>query len=415
MLLLVIVSVVFFYSTLNLQQSRVMASGYKTEPADALRQTTVQVQPTKQKEVFVKPHKDALDVSVSSGFKEAIPHSTAYWNRLLYMHLNNLDSKERLSRNDTRWSHCRETNQDILQANMHDFSSYPILFQTFVQGMSCRTPPVLIHQPNKCTSGEGKAHTDTFLLFAIKSTPKHFERRQVVRETWGQEGVYQNGLQVRLVFLLGNSKPDDPDLSSLVSYEAKHFGDILQWDFEESLLNLTLKMNMLFQWTLKSCPNISFVFSGDDDVFVNTHALLSYLQSLEPSKASQLYVGHVIKDASPLRDPNNKYYIPLSFYDGPYPGYAGGGGFVISGTLLQPLYSLARVIPFFPIDDVYMGMCFKALGISPEAHGGFQTFDIDPKDRENLCVHKGLFLIHRRSPRQLKKLWKGIQSSFLTC
>lgn len=236
-----------------------------------------------------------------------------------------------------------------------------------------------------------------------------------MRETWGREEVYKGGMRVRTVFLLGSSSQDDPDLSPMLSFEAQHYKDILQWDFCESLLNLTLKMNLLLQWTLQNCPNVSFVFSGDDDVFVNTPALLNYLQSLEPLKASQLYAGHVISTANPLRDPKSKYYIPLSFYEGPYPAYAGGGGFLISGALLQPFFAVSHVIPFFPIDDVYTGMCAKALDVTPETHVGFQTFDVKEEDRENLCVHKDLILIHQRTPQQMKKLWRGIHSPLLTC
>ncbi|XP_054459219.1 N-acetyllactosaminide beta-1,3-N-acetylglucosaminyltransferase 2 [Anoplopoma fimbria] len=417
LVLLVSLFLIFFYATLHLETAYSLRAG----PEDLLRDTSLQVhdsdgkaQSSKQ-ERFTIPLPDVLNVSVSDGLKQAIPQNGAYWNRLLYSALRNLDKGGNPFGNESDWSLCRQKNQEHLQTNVHDFTSYPVLLQDFLKGMNCRSPPVLLNQPNKCISGEGKGDNRPFLLFAIKSTPGNFEQRQAVRETWGREGVYQSGLRVHTLFLLGSSPLDDPDLSSLLSFEARHFGDLLQWDFHESLLNLTLKMNMLLQWTVKYCPTASFVFSGDDDVFVNTPALLRYLQSLEPSKASQLYAGQVISRASPLRVPKNKYYIPLSFYDGPYPAYAGGGGFVLSGALLQRLYSISRVIPFYPIDDVYAGMCFKALGVSPEANAGFQTFDINEQYRENLCVNKNLILIHRRSPQQMKKLWKGIHSLLLTC
>lgn len=412
MALLVTLFLIFFYSTLHLETTYGRWAG----PADSLQvhDRDVKAQSSKQESVTI-PHPDVHNVSVSDAFRQTIPQNGAYWNRLLFSALRNLNKGVNPFRHDSDWSRCRETNHELLQTNVHDFISYPVLFQDFLQGMNCRSPPVLINQPNKCISGEGKGDNQTFLLFAIKSTPGNFERRQAVRETWGREGMYQSGARVRTVFLLGSSPLDDPDLSPLLSFEARHFGDLLQWDFHESLLNLTLKMNIFLQWTLKNCPHVSFVFSGDDDVFVNTPALLSYLQSLERSKASQLYVGHVISTANPLRDPKSKYYIPLSFFDGPYPAYAGGGGFLISGALLRPLYSVSRVIPFFPIDDVYTGMCSKALGVTPEAHTGFHTFDVKEQDRENLCVHKDLILIHQRSPQQTKKLWKGIHSPLLTC
>uniref|UniRef100_A0A3Q2PXS4 Hexosyltransferase n=1 Tax=Fundulus heteroclitus TaxID=8078 RepID=A0A3Q2PXS4_FUNHE len=260
-----------------------------------------------------------------------------------------------------------------------------------------------------------KCHNKTFLLLAVKSSPASFERRQSVRETWGREGLYQSDRRVRLVFFLGKNPPDDPDVGALLSFEAKRFGDIVQWDFHESLLNLTLKMDLFLQWTVRNCPWVSFVFSGDDDVFVNTDALVGYLESLDAAKSSRLYVGQVLNTASPLRDPRSKYFIPQTFYSGPYPAYAGGGGFVVSGELMQSLSLVSKSFPLFPIDDVYMGLCMKALGIAPESHQGFQTFDIRKEDRENVCVHKYLLLIHQRTPRQIKKMWNGIHNPLLTC
>ncbi|XP_034460882.1 N-acetyllactosaminide beta-1,3-N-acetylglucosaminyltransferase 2 [Hippoglossus hippoglossus] len=398
-----------FFSTLHLMTTY----SHKDQPKSLSLQvhdSDVTTQSSEQ-ESFTQPRPvDVLNVSLFEGLTQTIPQNAAYWNRLLYSALRILDQSKLAD-----WSNCRETNQEQLQTNVHDVASYPVLLQDFLKGMNCSTSPVLINQPDKCSSSQEDGNNQAFLLFAIKSTPGNFEGRQAVRETWGKERVYQRGLRVRTVFLLGNSPPDGIDLSPMLSLEAKHFRDVLQWDFQESFFNLTLKGNMFLQWTLKDCPRVSFVFSGDDDVFVNTPALLRYLKSLQASQASHLYVGHVISTASPIRTPNNKYYIPLSFYDGPYPAYAGGGGFVISGALLQSLYSVSRFIPFFPIDDVYTGMCAKALGVSPEAHPGFQTFDIKEPDRGNVCVHKDLIMVHQRSPVQMKRLWKGINSPLLTC
>ncbi|XP_057684794.1 N-acetyllactosaminide beta-1,3-N-acetylglucosaminyltransferase 2-like [Corythoichthys intestinalis] len=351
----------------------------------------------------------SLTANVSSTFRASIPENGAYWNRLLHSALKSAERGKDLWSRDPPWPHCWETSQEVMELNVHNLGSYPLLLQNFLRGMKCRSPPFLVDQPDKC---RGK---DTFLLFAIKSAPANFEQRQAVRDTWGREHLYGAGQHVRTVFLLGTASLDDPDLSALVRFEAEHYGDVVQADFHESLFNLTLKMNVFLHWTLKHCPRVSFVFSGDDDVLVNTPALLSYLSSLDSTKASRLFTGQVIKTARPLRDPKSKYFIPESFYEGHYPTYVGGGGFVISGALLLPLYSTCRVIPFFPIDDVYVAMCFSALGVSPEAHPGFKTFDIPEVDRENLCAYKKLTLVHRRSPKQVKRIWRGIHSPLLTC
>lgn len=421
MTLAVSIFLIFLYSTFNLESSYshkpVGVDSLKPEGEDPSKHPSIHVRDRNLKkqskrEDVAAPISFVHNVSVSADFRESIPQNGAYWNRLLYSALSNLDQGESPF---SQPSHCKETNHELLQTNIHDFNSYPLLFRSFLQWMNCRSPAVFINQPSKCMFSEGESKNPAFLLFAIKSTPGNFEQRQAVRETWGQERVYKNGLGVRVVFLLGRSSPDDPDLSSLLSYEAKHFGDILQWNFQESFLNLTLKMNAFLHWAVKRCPHASFVFSGDDDVFVNTPALVKYLQSLEADKTSKLYVGHAISQSTPLRDSKSKYYIPLSFYDGAYPTYAGGGGFLFSGALLKSLYSIFHIIPFFPIDDVYTGMCLKALGLSLEGHAGFQTFDIRAEDRENLCAYKELILVHQRSPQQIKKLWSGIHNPLLTC
>lgn len=422
MVVLASLFLVFFYSTLRLDGHKVGAEELGREllrlPSSALVPRDGDVRkpttPRQERTTVPQPEDDNVSVSVSGSLRQTIAQNGAYWNRLLHSALRKLDRGEVSLRAASNWSQCRETSLEVLQTNVHDIASYPALFRDFVEGMSCRSPPALINQPTKCPSRRGTTE-DTFLLFAIKSSPGNFARRQAVRETWGRGGVYESGLRVQTVFVLGSSPSEDPDLGPLLAFEAQRYGDILQWDFHESLLNLTLKMNVFLQWSLRHCPHVSFVFSGDDDVFVNTPAVLRYLQSLPPSRASQLYAGHVISTASPLRDPKSKYYIPLSFYDSPYPGYAGGGGFLLSGALLKPLYSISHIIPFFPIDDVYTGMCLKAIGVTPELHAGFQTFDIKEQDRENLCVYKDLLLIHQRSPQQMKKLWKGIHSPLLTC
>ncbi|KAL4647692.1 hypothetical protein GN956_G8099 [Arapaima gigas] len=352
--------------------------------------------------------------AISENFRKAVPQSSAYWNRMQHFNLRQLDSGnfKGNSEGDEQliWSQCHAQTMETLSTNIQDFSSYPPLYQDFLRGMECRTPPILIDQPEKC-SGDGQ----TFLLFGIKSVPKNFQQRQVVRETWGQEKRYNGGLQVRIVFLLGTWSLDEPSLEILLQHEAHHFGDVLQWDFRDSFFNLTLKENVFLNWVLKRCPQAKFIFKGDDDVFVNTKGMLAYLQSLEPEKASKLYVGHVVTEASPFRDAKNKYYVPKSFYEGAYPVYTGGGGFLFSGSLLPDLYRVSLYIPFFPIDDVYTGMCFQALGIQPEAHKDFRTFDIREEDRENACVHKDLLLVHQRSPQQIMQLWRRINSPLLTC
>ncbi|KAJ3591440.1 hypothetical protein NHX12_009385 [Muraenolepis orangiensis] len=351
-----------------------------------------------------------LNVTVSEHFRKFFPLNGAYWSRLLHYTLRQHDQLNGTTAPE-KWSECREANRELLKTNMHDFDAYPDMHKDFLRGLHCQGPPLLIDQPQKCTSDSD----GTFLLLAIKSAPSNFEQRQAVRETWGREAVYQGGLRVHTLFLLGSTSDEHPHLQPLLMFEALHYRDVLQWDFHESLFNLTLKMHTFIKWSCSNCPAASFVFSGDDDVFVNTPAMVDYLRALTPAAAAEVYVGEIISVARPMRELNNKYYVPLSFYENVYPPYAGGGGFLMSGALMGRLSQMSALVPLYPIDDVYVGMCMQALGISPKMHRGFQTFDVAPYEREYVCRHKQLLLIHRRTPRNIKLLWKGINSPLLTC
>uniref|UniRef100_A0ACB8FT00 Uncharacterized protein n=1 Tax=Sphaerodactylus townsendi TaxID=933632 RepID=A0ACB8FT00_9SAUR len=43
------------------------------------------------------------------------------------------------------------------------------------------------------------------------------------------------------------------------------------------------------------------------------------------------------------------------------------GGYIFSGMLAPWLHAISQYIPFYPIDDVYTGLCFQALGIRLKA------------------------------------------------
>ncbi|XP_076850267.1 N-acetyllactosaminide beta-1,3-N-acetylglucosaminyltransferase 2 [Brachyhypopomus gauderio] len=410
------------YSMLNLQFTNSQGVAEEMQLADITNEAPVISTDTSIKEnaiaeivsqsesVMYTTTKAVQLVTFSESFINDIPKSGAYWNRKLHSFLRQLDATGNVSKLVPLNTHCQPESAESLHMNIPDFRNYPELYQNFIQGMDCRNPQILIDQPRKCASAQ-----KVFLLFAIKSTPRHFERRQAVRETWGKERTYTGGLVVKTVFLLGTSSSDYPNLDKMVTFEAKEFGDVLVWDFQDSFYNLTLKEHVFFKWAVHRCHHVSFIFKGDDDVFANTPEILHYLHSLEPEKASNLYTGQIISEATPLRDVNIKYYVPQTFFDGAYPAYAGGGGFLFSGALLRPLHLISQYIPFFPIDDVYTGMCFKALNVFPEKHKGFQTFDIREQDRDNACVHKSLLLVHKRNAQQTVRLWRNMHSPLLTC
>ncbi|XP_034047922.1 N-acetyllactosaminide beta-1,3-N-acetylglucosaminyltransferase 2-like [Thalassophryne amazonica] len=319
--------------------------------------------------------------------------------------------------------------------HVHDFDSMPEQLRAFIRSMHCRDYPLLINQPDACSQNNSLGLETPTLLIAVKSQVGNFENRQAIRETWGRSGLVKGelsrkGTVVHTLFLLGrqdSSTGPHPDLKNLLALENEKYGDILQWDFRDTFFNLTLKDLLFWRWLQRYCPNAIFIFKGDDDVFVRTDAVLDYLHKQweehilwreytnDTAALTDLFVGDVISNAMPNREPTTKYYIPESFYKGAYPPYAGGGGVIYSGKLALRLLEVSNRVRLFPIDDVYLGMCLHRLGLSPSHHPGFLTFDLPESERENPCAYRAVLLVHRRSPKEMLTLWKQLHNLPAKC
>ncbi|MFT7796452.1 N-acetyllactosaminide beta-1,3-N-acetylglucosaminyltransferase 2-like [Arapaima gigas] len=320
-------------------------------------------------------------------------------------------------------STCRPDRRWV--THLPDFDTLPDQMRDFVLSMHCTEYPLLLNEPGFC--GEGGNEEGPMLLIAVKSQTANFESRQAIRQTWGASGWVKGeaggeGGLVRTVFLLGRQDGSTgiyPELGELLEVESRQHHDILQWDFRDTFFNLTLKDILFWRWLAANCPHARFIFKGDDDVFLRTRSLLDYLYQQEEDARSRtingtggawdFVVGDVIINAAPNRQPSTKYYIPDSFYKGMYPAYAGGGGVVYSGELALRLKEVSERVYLFPIDDVYLGMCLHRLGISPTHHPGFMTFDLPEEARSKACAYHSVLLVHKRSPKEMLRLWSELQ------
>ncbi|CAL8341696.1 unnamed protein product [Arctogadus glacialis] len=350
----------------------------------------------------------------------------ALWNRLQHA----LDRRHNpiLNANATS-SDANATQRDCRAGLPPDGpADLPEQVRAFVGSMHRRRYPLIINQPDVCGPNGALTPGSPALLIAVKSQVGNFENRQAIRETWGRRGRVTGPMgrgvwEVRTVFLLGRQDAGNgphPDLGRLLALENGQHADILQWDFRDTFFNLTLKELLFWGWFEEHCPTATFVFKGDDDVLVRTNRLLEYLQHRldehllwrglqNNSDASfDLFVGEVINNARPNREPNTKYYIPESFYSGVYPPYAGGGGVAYSGSLLMRLREVSELVQMFPIDDVYLGMCLNRLGVAPSHHPGFFTFDLPRYKRTKPCSYRSVLLVHKRTPKQMLLLWRAL-------
>nr|XP_060486593.1 N-acetyllactosaminide beta-1,3-N-acetylglucosaminyltransferase 3 [Panthera onca] len=298
-------------------------------------------------------------------------------------------------------------------ATLPNFEGQPQQVRDFLLYRHCRDFPLLQDVPL------GKCAPPVFLLLVIKSSPRNYERRELVRRTWGRERQVR-GVQLRRLFLVGTAPNplEARKVNRLLALEAQAHGDILQWDFHDSFFNLTLKQVLFLQWQETRCTNASFVLNGDDDVFAHTDNMVSYLQDHNPDR--HLFVGQLIHGVGPIRVPWSKYYVPtVVTQEERYPPYCGGGGFLLSRFTATALRRAASTLDLFPIDDVFLGMCLKQEGLKPASHGGIRTAGIGaPSARISSfdpCFYRELLLVHRFLPYEMLLMWDALSRPNLTC
>lgn len=283
-------------------------------------------------------------------------------------------------------------------------------FKQFLLYRHCRHFPMLINHPEKCKG-------DIFLIMVIKSVATQHDRREAIRKTWGKEQVI-DGKRIKTLFLLGKSSNVQERLNhqKLVEFEDQIYGDILQWDFQDSFFNLTLKETHFLKWFHTYCPSVRYIFKGDDDVFVSISNIFEFLELSDHGK--DLFVGDVILKARPIRRKDNKYYIPEALYNKTYyPPYAGGGGFIMDATLARKLYWVANTLELYPIDDVFLGMCLEALEVTPIKHIAFKTFGLvknkESKLNKEPCFYKSMIVVHKLLPPDLMHMWNLVNSDLV--
>ncbi|XP_048196646.1 N-acetyllactosaminide beta-1,3-N-acetylglucosaminyltransferase 3 [Perognathus longimembris pacificus] len=294
-----------------------------------------------------------------------------------------------------------------------DFAAQPVHVRDFLLYRHCRDFALLQDAAADKCSGP------VFLLLAIKSSPRNYERRQLVRQTWGLERQVR-GAPIRRLFLVGTAS--DPHqahkLNRLLELEAQTHGDILQWDFHDSFFNLTLKQVLFLRWQETRCTNASFVLNGDDDVFAHTDNMVAYLQGQDPDR--HLFVGHLIQNVGPIRVPWSKYFVPrLLTAAERYPPYCGGGGLLLSRFTGRALRRAAPALLLFPIDDVFLGMCLQHEGLRPAAHSGVRTAGVHAPSPHlssfDPCFYRELLLVHRFLPYEMLLMWDALNRPDMAC
>ncbi|KAK7137197.1 hypothetical protein R3I93_017312 [Phoxinus phoxinus] len=264
----------------------------------------------------------------------------------------------------------------------------------------------ILDQPEKCEQQK------PFVVVIVPVAPENFEARNAIRITWGSEKLVRDRV-VLVLFLLG-SRIGNETLQEQLQNESQQYQDLLQSNFQDSYRNLTIKTMVMMEWLSGKCQQASYAAKVDSDVLLNMNNLIKMLVSLK--KLQHNYItGLVLSGNSVLRDPTNKFYVPHNVYPkSRYPPYPLGMCYIFSMDLPEKILQVSRHIRPIFIEDAYLGMCLKHLGITPKKPPNIRQFVVNPPPF-NRCYYSGLIAILTDSRTQLISYWMDIHSFSKPC
>jgi beta-1,3-galactosyltransferase 1 len=196
----------------------------------------------------------------------------------------------------------------------------------------------------RCSQQYGE---DLLLLVLVFNRVDGFERRQTIRQTWGQDLKADN--RSKLYFTVGLS--ENESVQKRLLEEDNKYGDIIQFGYYESYYNCTIKVLGLLRWTSLNCPFVKYMLKVDDDTVILKNNLLNFCDSTPPDSIH----GFLWKNPIVIRGTSKWSLNNIDYPEKYYPDYI-GGPYLIPGSLILPLYETAitKALPAVPFEDVYL-------------------------------------------------------------
>ncbi|KAM9363499.1 beta-1,3-galactosyltransferase 1-like [Symphorus nematophorus] len=204
-----------------------------------------------------------------------------------------------------------------------------------------------------------------FLVLMVPVAPHNVEARNAIRQTWGNSSSVK-GEVVLTLFMLGLSGGDEFEQTQVkLKEENLQHHDLIQSNFMDTYLNLTIKTMVIMDWLATRCPTAAYAMKVDSDMFLNIDNLVIMLQ--KPGIPKEKYLtGMLMWNRPVVRSKNSKWYVPEEMYpEDTYPTYTLGMGYIFSNDLPSQFVEISKTIKPFNIEDAYIGMCMKKLGLAP--------------------------------------------------
>ncbi|XP_068099325.1 beta-1,3-galactosyltransferase 2-like [Hyperolius riggenbachi] len=266
----------------------------------------------------------------------------------------------------------------------------------------------IINEPDKC---QGDVPF-LVLLIAVERIQK--EARQAIRQTWGEED-FVPGVKILRLFFLGKDIKWSHDVQQDLLKESQEYHDIIQQDYLDTYRNLTTKVLMGLHWVATYCPKASYVIKTDADMFVNTEYLIKVLLKPDQPRRQNYFTGRLMRDFKPIRNKWSKWYVsPAEYPENRYPWFCSGTGYVFSADLASKIVKVSPTVRLLYLEDVYVGLCLKKLGLAPVAPPKGSDFNAG-KVQYSDCKYNKIVTSHRLNPKEIIHYWNELQQNKHNC
>ena len=242
------------------------------------------------------------------------------------------------------------------------------------------------------------------LIIVVTSRPSNIYQRLGIRNSWGRPDSTINQHLFKhktfnFISLFAIGQTPNKITQNIIENESQRFGDILQLLYIDSYETLTNKTLLTLEWLSYNCKP-KFVLKADDDCFVNLLALEPWLHTL---KKDILYVGKRNVHMPVVRNPEHRNYVAVEdFSEKYYEPYCSGGGYMLSGKILENVTRKAKFFKHIKNEDAFIGIVLNSMNISPVHDKGFLPFVFTEKKvrKRFVCEWKSHLVMHDVKPRQ---------------
>uniref|UniRef100_A0A6P7GP30 Uncharacterized protein LOC114344741 n=2 Tax=Diabrotica virgifera virgifera TaxID=50390 RepID=A0A6P7GP30_DIAVI len=248
------------------------------------------------------------------------------------------------------------------------------------------------------------------LLVLVHSAPSNFEKRQTIRETWGEKED-----NVKVLFMVGSVGTHSEHLQKMIEAENVLHNDVIQGSFADTYRNLTYKHVMTLKYFVYHCPQAKYILKTDDDVFVNMPTMKNFLiYDLSPHGARKGLFCTPRYNSLVLRSYRSKWRVSFSEYpERVYPAYCPGWALLYTPDVIFAIYKEAQKSNFFWIDDIHItGTLFKKLNFT---HTNIEPLVLSESNLYNIVYRSYnvsqpfLFGSANMLEKEIRKLWNFVK------